>query len=73
MQNAGYKGWMWTVGRSNFGENDKHPAVMEALERMVELIVSARDLAEQAQSTRDSASQVRLDTVAKLRDSDFGG
>lgn len=51
---------MWTVGRSNFGENDKHPAVMEALERMVELIVNARDLAEQARASRDSASQVCL-------------
>ncbi|KAF1335939.1 Amino acid/auxin permease, partial [Globisporangium splendens] len=56
-RNAGYKGWMWTVGKSNFGENDKHPAVMEALERMVEFIVRARDLAEQARAIKDANPQ----------------
>ncbi|KAF4322664.1 hypothetical protein BBO99_00002724 [Phytophthora kernoviae] len=39
---AGYKGWMWTVGKPNFGENEKNPAVLEALERMVELICKDR-------------------------------
>lgn len=41
-QAAGYKGWMWTVGRANFGENEKNPAVREALERMVEFICKDR-------------------------------
>ncbi len=35
IQAAGYKGWMWTVGRTGFGDNDKYPAVQEALDRMV--------------------------------------
>ncbi|KAG7379201.1 hypothetical protein PHYPSEUDO_008898 [Phytophthora pseudosyringae] len=39
---AGYKGWMWTVGKANFGENEKNPAVREALERMVEFICRDR-------------------------------
>ncbi|EGZ22033.1 hypothetical protein PHYSODRAFT_489080 [Phytophthora sojae] len=39
---AGYKGWMWTVGKPNFGENEKNPAVREALERMVEFICRDR-------------------------------
>jgi hypothetical protein len=38
-QAGGYKGWMWTVGKANFGENERHPAVMEALDRMVEFIL----------------------------------
>lgn len=50
---------MWTVGRSNFGENDKHPAVMEALERMVDLVLKARDAAEAAQAAKDAAPHVR--------------
>lgn len=43
---------MWTVGRSNFGENEKHPAVMEALERMVEAVYKARQMAENARLAR---------------------
>ncbi|OWZ18422.1 hypothetical protein PHMEG_0007490 [Phytophthora megakarya] len=39
---GGYKGWMWTVGKANFGENEKNPAVREALERMVEFICRDR-------------------------------
>lgn len=50
---------MWTVGRSNFGENDKHPAVMEALERMVDLILKARDATEAAQAAKDASPYVR--------------
>lgn len=61
-QTAGYRGWMWTVGRSNFGENDKNPAVMNALARMVELILKARDAAEHAQATRDATAPVRPKT-----------
>ncbi|GLD96904.1 hypothetical protein PINS_up005587 [Pythium insidiosum] len=41
---AGYRGWMWTVGRPSFGENEKHPAVMAALERMVECVLQERQL-----------------------------
>jgi hypothetical protein len=40
---AGYRGWIWTVGRSNFGENEKNPAVLEALERMVDAIWKERE------------------------------
>lgn len=50
---------MWTVGRSNFGENDKHPAVMEALERMVEFILKAKDAVEQTRSVIDANRQVK--------------
>ncbi|CAI5739296.1 unnamed protein product [Peronospora destructor] len=39
---AGYKGWMWTVGKANFGENEKNLAVRKALERMVEFICRNR-------------------------------
>ncbi|KAG1685046.1 hypothetical protein DVH05_009737 [Phytophthora capsici] len=49
---AGYKGWMWTVGKSNFGENEKNPAVREALERMVEFICRDRIATEQIRLAR---------------------
>ncbi|KAE8998867.1 hypothetical protein PF011_g14873 [Phytophthora fragariae] len=52
---AGYKGWMWTVGKPNFGENEKNPAVREALERMVEFI--CRD--------RIATEHIRLARLAK--------
>ncbi|CAH0490871.1 unnamed protein product [Peronospora farinosa] len=39
---AGYKGWMWTVGKANFGENEQNPAVRDALDRMVEFICRDR-------------------------------
>nr|CCA24630.1 conserved hypothetical protein [Albugo laibachii Nc14] len=39
---AGYRGWLWTVGCPTFGENDRRPAVMEALESMVEDVQSHR-------------------------------
>lgn len=41
-QAAGYKGWIWTVGRPSFGENERKPAVMHALERMVDQIDTNR-------------------------------
>lgn len=40
---GGYRGWMWTVGRPNFGENEKAPAVLEALECMVEYMWKQRE------------------------------
>lgn len=43
---------MWTVGRPNFGENEKHPAVMEALERMVELILKNQSSPERLRQAR---------------------
>ncbi|CAH0476133.1 unnamed protein product [Peronospora belbahrii] len=39
---AGYKGWMWTVGKPSFGENEKNAPVWKALERMVEFICRDR-------------------------------
>lgn len=39
---AGYRGWLWTVGCRSFGENDRHPAVLEALESMVEDVYTNR-------------------------------
>lgn len=50
---------MWTVGRSNFGENEKHPAVMEALDRMVEHIVAARKELDEARRVLLAEPQVR--------------
>ncbi|OQR86301.1 hypothetical protein ACHHYP_10713 [Achlya hypogyna] len=35
---AGYRGWSWTVGRMGLGESDRNPAVMEALDKMVDQI-----------------------------------
>uniref|UniRef100_A0AAV1UD10 SH2 domain-containing protein n=1 Tax=Peronospora matthiolae TaxID=2874970 RepID=A0AAV1UD10_9STRA len=49
---AGYKCWMWTVGKSTFGENEKNPAVKEALERMVEFICRDRIAMEHARLSR---------------------
>ncbi|KAI9993094.1 hypothetical protein PInf_015152 [Phytophthora infestans] len=49
---AGYKGWMWTVGKANFGENEKNPPVREALERMVEFICRDRIATEHIQLSR---------------------
>ncbi|KAF0717893.1 hypothetical protein AaE_010763 [Aphanomyces astaci] len=41
-QTAGFKGWCWTVGRGGLGESDKSPAVLEALDTMVELICEGK-------------------------------
>ena len=43
---------MWTVGKSTFGENEKNPAVKEALERMVEFICRDRIAMEHARLSR---------------------
>lgn len=40
---AGYRSWKWTVGKPAFGENEKHPAVMEALDKMVDWMWSDRE------------------------------
>ncbi|KAL7689120.1 putative SH2 domain, small GTPase, P-loop containing nucleoside triphosphate hydrolase [Plasmopara halstedii] len=49
---AGYRGWMWTVGKATFGENEKRPAVREALERMIDFICKDRFAAEQKRLAR---------------------
>ncbi|TMW64635.1 hypothetical protein Poli38472_011515 [Pythium oligandrum] len=59
---GGYRGWIWTVGRPNFGENDKHPPVMQALDRMVECIWHERERKPQPVQTKglfDSETQRR--------------
>ncbi|ETV83680.1 hypothetical protein, variant 1 [Aphanomyces astaci] len=42
VRTAGFKGWCWTVGRGGLGESDKSPAVLEALDTMVELICEGK-------------------------------
>ncbi|KAF1795570.1 P-loop containing nucleoside triphosphate hydrolase [Phytophthora cactorum] len=59
---AGYKGWMWTVGKANFGENEKNPAVREALERMVEFICRDRIATEHIRLARLSRPLGILET-----------
>ncbi|KAL4100190.1 hypothetical protein PRIC1_007984 [Phytophthora ramorum] len=61
-QAAGYKGWMWTVGRANFGENEKNPAVREALERMVEFICRDRIATEHIRLARLARPRGLLET-----------
>ncbi|TDH64737.1 hypothetical protein CCR75_009321 [Bremia lactucae] len=59
---GGYRGWMWTVGRANFGENEKKPAVREALERMIEIICTDRVAADQFRFSRSVRPQGILET-----------
>ncbi|ETM36599.1 hypothetical protein L914_16748 [Phytophthora nicotianae] len=59
---AGYKGWMWTVGKANFGENEKNPAVREALERMVEFICRDRIATDHIRLARLAKPQGILET-----------
>ncbi|CAI5724710.1 unnamed protein product [Hyaloperonospora brassicae] len=61
---AGYKCWMWTVGKSTFGENEKRPAVEEALERMVEFICRDRIAREHVRLARLEKPRGILETCS---------
>ncbi|KAI9912815.1 hypothetical protein PsorP6_006271 [Peronosclerospora sorghi] len=59
---AGYKGWMWTVGKAALGESDKKPAVKDALDRMVEWICRDRFATEHLRLARLTKRQGVLET-----------
>ncbi|ETW02270.1 hypothetical protein, variant [Aphanomyces invadans] len=54
VRTAGFKGWSWTVGRAGLGESDKNPAVLEALDTMIDLICRGKSADEML---RDRYSQ----------------
>ncbi|EQC31763.1 hypothetical protein SDRG_10552 [Saprolegnia diclina VS20] len=53
---AGYRGWSWTVGRMGLGESDRNPAVIEALDKMVDCICKSEPLDVLVKARRAMAS-----------------
>ncbi|KDO27373.1 hypothetical protein SPRG_20327 [Saprolegnia parasitica CBS 223.65] len=53
---AGYRGWSWTVGRMGLGESDRNPAVIEALDKMVDAICRSEPFEDLIKTRRAMAS-----------------